>query len=1182
FDGSPDTPQGRSLKPPSSPVNNGNKNSLGFWSGSKSAASTPNLSNTAGTNNNHHELTSSSITTVSASPTLTQAQGSGEGSVASVESSSSSFQHRRKRSESTGGLKNITKIVKKSSSSFLKKFVKNFDDKNAPPTPVAPSSNNSSIKSSSHPPRLSIGPELPPLSPPSFGHSNQIGPLDTPPPMSPLLGQELEHHFSSMNPSLPDIDPRLQQQSMRAPNVESWLNSTEQGFSSREYPASFTAFSEGSASLECQQSRGVDALDNLDDDEEVDEDEDEDLPTDISNRLSKLYESGSIHPNQSQTSLYYSTKSSLSDTDLAESGSRRTSLAQEALGYSLGLTRGSSIRFSQYSLGQIAQLTGSVSTPSSPGLNKGPLEHLEGRPTPRRPATMFIPLSANADNDNSVEDIPRVDSTRAAPADTEQSFPPTLLPVGTREGLRHTGIRPITICVSPEETNISSASNLPTTVLTPAASIEDREMTAALTFQTAKRCYNEDENFLKRGEIAEYLGTPKHFNRQVLKHYMDHFDFTEKRLDMAFRILCQKLVLKGETQEVDRILEVFAERYVTCNPRSLLGGADHAKDIVHAITYSILLLNTDLHIVQQSSRMSKSAFIKNTLQAVQSQSQQNSSGDDSMSLLTGNTTSLGLPLTSSGDSLHGSPTSSKRKTPSVKSWKSGQSQQSAIGQVLSYQGHNNKMGSDAKANGGYGNGKWWQQQLESLLKDIYSEVKQHQILAAEAVQPQQSVVESEYFLSAPLPLSFNPLNVRHSVAGPLLSEAFLQEYNNISRDRDLGRGPTRSGEDLSQYSSSSRLSSLTLATSQTPISSASTVVTTPSASQNSLTSLQSYPTSVPTNLEDYQSLQKEHQRQQLQQQQQQQEEEEEEAMAQLQLQKEELHQQHVQARYRMEGILWRKHLLERTDKKAQSRAWRQLLVVIDPDQGTLSMFRSNGSLPKPPPVVYNQQQKQGSTSTSLSTSSPLPPGDHDADVPLFDEIPLQHTITNILPPPGYSSTREHVFAVQLYTGAVYLFQATSPQECEAWARTCNYWAARTSKEPLLGGVVNMEYGWGRALELLARQEEEQRQQALYAMGIYEGGRLTPGSDVSQSSTRNNSMAGVRVALDYSAGPPTDYLGEALGNGFNSSLSSFAASAGGRTPSVRSGTRGSISSASGVSAAMAAGGHTSSTGSIGDS
>lgn len=42
----------------------------------------------------------------------------------------------------------------------------------------------------------------------------------------------------------------------------------------------------------------------------------------------------------------------------------------------------------------------------------------------------------------------------------------------------------------------------------------------------------------------------------------------------------------------------------------------HTIDVVHAITYSIMLLNTDLHIADIANRMSRSQFIKNTLSVV--------------------------------------------------------------------------------------------------------------------------------------------------------------------------------------------------------------------------------------------------------------------------------------------------------------------------------------------------------------------------------------------------------------------------------------------------------------------------------------------------------------------------------------------------------------------------------------
>lgn len=48
---------------------------------------------------------------------------------------------------------------------------------------------------------------------------------------------------------------------------------------------------------------------------------------------------------------------------------------------------------------------------------------------------------------------------------------------------------------------------------------------------------------------------------------------------------------------------------------------------------------------------------------------------------------------------------------------------------------------------------------------------------------------------------------------------------------------------------------------------------------------------------------------------------------------------------------------------------------------------------------------------------------------------------------------------------VYFFQAGTEELVNEWVSTCNYWAARTSKEPLAGGVSNMEYGWNRVVDL---------------------------------------------------------------------------------------------------------------------
>ncbi|KAK9446968.1 uncharacterized protein V1518DRAFT_407507 [Limtongia smithiae] len=53
-----------------------------------------------------------------------------------------------------------------------------------------------------------------------------------------------------------------------------------------------------------------------------------------------------------------------------------------------------------------------------------------------------------------------------------------------------------------------------------------------------------------------------------------------------------------------------------------------------------------------------------------------------------------------------------------------------------------------------------------------------------------------------------------------------------------------------------------------------------------------------------------------------------------------------------------------------------------------------------------------------------------------------------------------VFAVTAADGTTYVFRAGTSEIADEFISTCNYWAARVSKEPLPGAVSNAEYGWG--------------------------------------------------------------------------------------------------------------------------
>ena len=85
---------------------------------------------------------------------------------------------------------------------------------------------------------------------------------------------------------------------------------------------------------------------------------------------------------------------------------------------------------------------------------------------------------------------------------------------------------------------------------------------------------------------------------------------------------------------------------------------------------------------------------------------------------------------------------------------------------------------------------------------------------------------------------------------------------------------------------------------------------------------------------------------------------------------------------------------------------------------------------------------------------------------------LRQTFASALPAPGYSRQRQHVWALTLPSGSVFFFEAGTPDLVGEWVSSANYWAARTSKEPLKAGVSNMEWGWGECLSLTVSDDEE--------------------------------------------------------------------------------------------------------------
>ncbi|EIE89346.1 hypothetical protein RO3G_14057 [Rhizopus delemar RA 99-880] len=188
------------------------------------------------------------------------------------------------------------------------------------------------------------------------------------------------------------------------------------------------------------------------------------------------------------------------------------------------------------------------------------------------------------------------------------------------------------------------------------------------------------------------------------------------------------------------------------------------------------------------------------------------------------------------------------------------------------------------------------------------------------------------------------------------------------------------------------------------------------------------------------------------------------------------------APYYKEGMVVRKHLLEKTNQKAKHRDWKECFMVIDRSQLRMYKLESSSQVESqrrrnPAHRLRNLASRSSSLSDSASCISDCSShsssmnasetvvggGDWLSRAQIIGCIDLKHALASALPS-GYSRQRQHAFALQQSNGAVYLFQVGSDEQVHEWVSTCNYWAARESKGPLASGVSSMEYGWGPCLD----------------------------------------------------------------------------------------------------------------------
>ncbi|KAG6845394.1 hypothetical protein H0H87_009741 [Tephrocybe sp. NHM501043] len=532
--------------------------------------------------------------------------------------------------------------------------------------------------------------------------------------------------------------------------------------------------------------------------------------------------------------------------------------------------------------------------------------------------------------------------------------------------------------------------------------------------ELASRCWEEDEDFLAKEKIAEWLGGHGRINKLALHSYIEFFDFTGLRLDIAFRrkhnkwivFLKSLVVVFGSATQGASMAAPVSNTVDFGDPFN--DGAH--QDIVHSVAYSLLLLNTDLHVADLAARMSRSQFVRNTLTALQISLQPTPSTDLSASDLTYDDSSSVRGPPQNGSEPH----IRSKRSDSITSWNSVSRdgvmnlQKEANGSTPSVQvstAHESRTSLSTS----YGRG--WENDMEILLKEMYNAIKSQQILQ-------------------PISTSVTRPSTTLSPGGTIMRNRSLRgqpdRLTTLKRGSIRGLQSILNAQGVSPYSSNSSIDGRV---SPSPSFATSTHEAMYGSSSSFLAPTLGFASNLSHTIireaqeDDDRSIRSD-----------------ESDDTTISISDEELAL--LGAPWAKEGMLCRKQYWESTGKRARDKAWMDVFVVIQ--KGELNMFTFGDH--------------------SSGASGTFGGGNWLANAQSVGEVHLAHSLAHSLPPPGYNRQRPYCMVLTMANGAVYFFQAGTEELVNEWVSTCNYWAARTSKEPLAGGVSNMEYGWNRVLD----------------------------------------------------------------------------------------------------------------------
>ncbi|ODA75955.1 hypothetical protein RJ55_08596 [Drechmeria coniospora] len=615
--------------------------------------------------------------------------------------------------------------------------------------------------------------------------------------------------------------------------------------------------------------------------------------------------------------------------------------------------------------------------------------------------------------------------------------------------------------------------------------------------QKARSVFDGCEDFVPKPKAAAWLGEEGPGRQRTLQAYMELHDFTDQGVLAAMRSLCGRLVLRAETQQVDRILVAFSKRWCACNPRH----GFKATDVIHMICYSIMLLNTDLHLADIEQKMTRSQFVKNTMTTIAHAAHESA------------------PAAAT----NGRPTILPEKS-SLLSGVQGRSSPDYDRSSLRYSfrplARSDPHGGDVDDCGPlvkapfHGSMRAWEEQVEVVLKNIYASIRDQRLplFGAEAERQVVSPTLPPGNLSVISMLRRSP-----SVLSKAPSETQLSSRGRVTD----GRG-TASSRWTSKSRSRPGLGRTGLSSSRTSFDDGNSMwshtMSTATWSRYSLGRTQgsmsqdSFASSVPRG--DYkQSIGFAN------------------ALSQAIIRDEDAsgHEPSFPAAdappapcladeslelagppWVKEGLVTHKHHLDGVGKKAKERNWNEVFAVIQKGQMSLFSFTSHKSI-----------RQKGRSRNGGKPSGPVGGGNWQDNALSLGTFSLRLTLASALPPPGYSRMRPHVWALSLPTGAVHLFQVGTPEIIREFVTTVNYWSARLSTHPLVGGISNIEYGWSESIVSNASVGAPADDEPASSLNPSAARSTRPGSSAAQHGRRSSVASSFRASsFDQVAGSLT--------------------------------------------------------------